>query len=39
MQRFRETMPLWVWLTAALMGLGTSAYFGAVWLAEFLGLG
>jgi len=39
MDPFREPAHPWVWSMLALMGLGTSAYFGAAWLVEFLGLG
>jgi len=36
MQPRRESAPLWVWITVGLMALGTLAYFGAVFLAEYM---
>jgi hypothetical protein len=36
MQPRRESAPLWVWITVSLMALGTLAYFGAVFLAEYV---
>jgi hypothetical protein len=32
----RETTPLWVWLSVALLALGTLAYFAMVYLVEYI---
>jgi hypothetical protein len=35
-QYARETTPLWVWLSVALLALGTLAYFAMVYLVEYI---
>jgi hypothetical protein len=32
----RETTPLWVWLSVALLALGTLAYFTMIYLVEYV---
>jgi hypothetical protein len=33
-QTVRASTPLWIWITAGLVALGTLAYFGGVYLAK-----